>query len=112
MEFMKENSFGTIVTVQGNKPNVTDVPLKVHKQEDDFYITNHMEINNSQWKTFEDHNVLVIYQGSDRDISSSWYEHENVPTWNYQALHVYGKDGILNDQELEEDLKLLLKRLC
>jgi len=35
---------------------------------------------------------------------SSWYEHENVPTWNY------GKASILNVGELKYDLTILLQK--
>lgn len=51
-----------------------------------------------------------MYQGPHSYISSSWYEQENVPTWNYQAVHVYGTASIMSEQELEEDLKLLLQK--
>ena len=66
------------------------------KQGDDYYITGHMAYGNPQWKTFEiDENVLVIFQGPHAYISSSWYKDENVPTWNYQAVHVYGTASIM-----------------
>lgn len=71
-----------------------------------------MAYGNPQWRTFEDdnENVLIMYQGPHAYISSSWYNNENVPTWNYQAVHVYGRPSIMSDQELEEDLKLLLRK--
>lgn len=49
-----------------------------------------------------------MFQGPHAYISSSWYEEENVPTWNYQAVHVYGKASILNEEELKQDLAMLL----
>ena len=55
-------------------------------------------------------NVLVMYQGPHAYISSSWYKSENVPTWNYQAVHIYGMASILSEQELEQDLTLLLQK--
>ena len=90
--FIQENSFGTIVTTVQGKPVATHLPLQVMKEGDTYYITGHMAYANPQWKTFEDEheNVLVIFQGPHAYISSSWYTHENVPTWNYQAVHLYG----------------------
>ena len=35
-----------------------------------------------------------MFQGPHSYISSSWYENEEVPTWNYQAVHIYGKASI------------------
>lgn len=54
--------------------------------------------------------VLVMFQGPHAYISSSWYKQENVPTWNYQAVHVYGTAGILNEEELKQDLTMLLQK--
>jgi transcriptional regulator len=50
------------------------------------------------WKTFEKNSeVLVIFQGPHTYISPTWYNHVNVPTWNYQAVHVYGRVRIIDD---------------
>ena len=55
-------------------------------------------------------NVLIIYQGAHAYVSSSWYEKENVPTWNYQAVHLYGEATVLNEQETIDGLKTLLTK--
>lgn len=111
IDFIQKNSFGIIVTTMENKPIATHVPLELHKKGDDYYITGHLAINNPQWKTFDNENkVLIIYQGPHSYISASWYNHENVSTWNYQAVHVYGSAYIMTEEELEEDLKLLLEK--
>ena len=44
-------------------------------------------------------------------ISSSWYENEEVPTWNYQAVHIYGKASILDKEELIDELTTMLKNM-
>lgn len=33
-------------------------------------------------------------------VSFSWYERENVPTWNYIAVHINGKIRIIGGDEL------------
>ncbi|MEW9577361.1 FMN-binding negative transcriptional regulator [Bacillus toyonensis] len=110
-EFIQMNSFGTIVTTKQGKPIATHIPLELNKQGDDYYITGHMAYGNPQWRTLEDcEDVLVMYQGPHAYISSSWYEKENVPTWNYQAIHVYGTASILSEKELQQDLMVLLKK--
>ncbi len=48
-----------------------------------------------------------MFQGPHAYISSSWYNHENVPTWNYLAVHVYGKIRIIEGEELLNHLKKL-----
>lgn len=109
-EFINANSFGTVVTTKG-KPIATHIPLQLNKNGEEYYITGHVSYGNRQWRTFETcEEVLVIYQGSHAYISSSWYGHENVPTWNYQAVHIYGKATILEEDELKDDLAQLLKK--
>ncbi|MBD7944385.1 FMN-binding negative transcriptional regulator [Psychrobacillus sp. Sa2BUA9] len=110
-EFIQANSFGTLVTTKQGKPIATHIPLEYRKKGDEYYITGHMAYGNPQWRTFEAcETALVIYQGPDAYITSSWYGHENVPTWNYQAVHVYGKPVILEQEELEHDLVMLLEK--
>ncbi|WP_270182310.1 FMN-binding negative transcriptional regulator [Alkalihalobacillus sp. CinArs1] len=109
-DFIQRNSFGTIVTTEEGKPIATHLPLELHKQGDDYYLTGHFASANPQWKTFGDDPVLVMYQGPHAYISSSWYKDENVPTWNYQAVHVYGTASIMTEQELQENLKALLQK--
>lgn len=111
-EFIQTNSFGTLVTTKQGTPIATHLPLEFNKQGEDYYITGHVAYTNPQWKTFEEtkDNVFVIFQGPHAYISSTWYKNENVPTWNYQAVHVYGTASIMSEQELEEDLRLLLQK--
>lgn len=110
-EFVHANSFGIIVTTKKGKPIATHLPLELCKKGDDYYITGHMAYGNPQWRTLETgEEVLVIYQGPHAYISSSWYGHENVPTWNYQFVHIYGRASILGDEELKQDLIMLLEK--
>lgn len=110
-EFVQQNSFGTLVTTRKGRPIATHLPLQWAKEGEDTFITGHMAYGNPQWRTFEANDeVLVMFQGPHAYISSSWYEHENVPTWNYQSVHVYGAAQLLSEEELKQDLaNLLLK---
>ncbi|MFS0664962.1 FMN-binding negative transcriptional regulator [Bacillus mojavensis] len=109
-DFVQNNSFGTMVTTAQGKPIATHLPLQLIKEGDTYYITGHIAYGNPQWRTFEAcEDVLVMFQGPHAYISSSWYEKENVPTWNYQAVHVYGTASILNEEELKHDLTMLLQ---
>ncbi|WP_286230895.1 FMN-binding negative transcriptional regulator [Neobacillus mesonae] len=110
-DFVQKNSFGTIVTTEQGKPIATHLPLGLHKKGDDYYLTGHMAYGNPQWRTFEScEDVLVMFQGAHAYISSSWYSHENVPTWNYQAVHMYGKASILEKDQSIEDLTKMLEK--
>lgn len=110
-DFVQTNSFGTIVTTKEGKPIASHLPLGLNKKDGDTYITGHMAYGNPQWRTFETcEDVLVMFQGPHAYISSSWYEDENVPTWNYQAVHVYGKASIMEKDELIEELTIMLEK--
>lgn len=111
-EFIQKKAFGTMVTTKEGKPIATHLPLELHQQGEDYFITGHLAYANPQVETLKNpnENVLLIYQGPHAYISSSWYKTENVPTWNYQSVHIYGTPSILNEQELEADLKLLLEK--
>ena len=110
-DFVQKNSFGTIVTTEQGKPIATHLPLGLNKKGDDYYITGHMAYGNPQWRTFDTcGDVLVMFQGPNAYVSSSWYSQENVPTWNYQAIHIYGKASILEKDELIEELTRMLEK--
>ncbi|ALH99347.1 TPA: FMN-binding negative transcriptional regulator [Staphylococcus aureus] len=110
-QFIQSNSFGMIVTEDQGKPLATHLPLIFQKNGADYYISGHIAKGNPQWKTLNGNgNVLIIYQGAHAYVSSSWYEKENVPTWNYQAVHLYGEATVLNEQETIDGLKTLLTK--
>lgn len=110
-EFIQHNSFATIVSIRKGKPIAAHIPMLLKKIEDDYYLTGHLAYGNPLWKTFEEvQDILVIFNGPHAYISSSWYEHENVPTWNYQAVHVYGKASLIEGIALEQDLTSLLEK--
>lgn len=45
--------------------------------------------------------VLMIFSGPECYISPDWYRNEyQVPTWNYAAVHVYGKPLPMDDAAL------------
>ncbi|MCM3711857.1 FMN-binding negative transcriptional regulator [Sporosarcina luteola] len=109
--FIRENSFGTLVTTKKGRPIATHLPFGFRKKDDDWYITGHMAYGNPQWRTLETcEEALVMFQGPHAYVSSSWYSSENVPTWNYQSVHLYGKASILPREELVEDLKRMLEK--
>ncbi|WP_390892058.1 FMN-binding negative transcriptional regulator [Bacillus safensis] len=102
--------FAIVVTSTNEKHIATHIPVSFHQVGDSYVISGHMAIGNPQWKTFEkNEKVLVIFQGPHAYISSSWYEKEAVPTWNYQAVHVYGKAELLEKSELIKELTTMLE---
>jgi|SRR5690606_17705506 len=110
IEFIQKNAFATLVTQMNGKPWATHIPFVFQRNTAGIPIlSGHIAKANRQWKTLaEQEEVLVIFQGPHAYISSSWYDHENVPTWNYIAVHVYGKARIIEGEELMAHLKSLV----
>lgn len=110
-KFMEEHNFVTIVTVDDHIPIATHVPVMIEYNEDTMYLSGHFAKGNPQWKTIQDNsNILVIFSGPHSYISSSWYEEEDVPTWDYQSVHAYGTGALLNEAELTYALKSMLNK--
>lgn len=63
----------------------------------------HVARANPVWKEVKDGDeVLVIFRGENCYVSPNWYPskhetHRQVPTWNYQVVHVHGKIRIRDD---------------
>lgn len=107
--FLQKNSFGILINRTKGKLWATHIPLELDKNENGKSILfGHISKENPQWESFEsDTNVLAIFSGPHSYISSSWYEKENVPTWNYIAVHVYGKIKIIEGAAVVASLKKL-----
>ena len=112
LEFLKQNEFATLVTYDGEKPTASHLLMEVVEDGERLFVNGHMSKANPLWKTFEKNpEVLVIFQGPHTYISPTWYNHVNVPTWNYQAVHVYGSPRIVTDHaEAYNLLSKLIKR--
>jgi transcriptional regulator len=54
--------------------------------------------------------VLCDFLGAHTYISSSWYDHINVSTWNYEAVQIYGKIELMNQEELYHHLDKLTSK--
>lgn len=110
--FLKSNSFGILVNQTEGKLWGTHIPLELEtNSEGKEVLFGHVSKENPQWQAFENNNeVLAIFSGPHSYISSSWYDHENVPTWNYIAVHVYGKIKIIEGEEMLFALKKLVDK--
>jgi len=101
LEFLRQNEFATVVAYDGEKPTASHLLMEVMEDGEQLFVNGHMSKANPLWKTFEKNpEVLVIFQGPHTYISPTWYNHVNVPTWNYQAVHVYGSPRIVTDYDV------------
>lgn len=110
LAFLKQNNFPALVSFDGERPIATHVPVEVVEDENGMTIYSHISRANPQWKTFEKQEILLIFQGAHTYISPRWYNHINVPTWNYMMVHVYGKVRQIQEGELFALLSRLVQK--
>jgi transcriptional regulator len=107
--FIHLNGFGILVNQTNEKLWATHIPLLLEEKEGRHILVGHVSKENPQGESFKTNDeVLVIFNGAHSYISSSWYDHENVPTWNYLAVHVYGKVQLHSFEESIDGLKKLV----
>ena len=111
-DFIKQNSFAILINNSGNQIYATHIPLVLGQDDKgNDTLTGHISRANPQLKNFKENSeVLVIFNGPHTYISSSWYDHENVPTWNYIAVHITGKLKIIEGEKLMSSLKSLVNK--
>jgi len=111
-EFIMDNAFAILVSEVDKRPWATHIPLELQLDESGKEIlVGHISKANPQWKYFEKQKeVLCIFNGPHSYISSSWYKEEEVPTWNYIAVHIYGKLVILDEAAVLKSLHKLVDK--
>ncbi|MBI1770536.1 MAG: FMN-binding negative transcriptional regulator [Bacteroidetes bacterium] len=108
-EFIRQNSFGILVSQSEGKLWATHIPMLL--ADGDKKLSGHLAKGNKQWREFKNRaEVMAIFSGPHAYVSSSWYDHENVPTWNYISCHVYGNIRIIEGDELHQSLKTLVDK--
>jgi transcriptional regulator len=109
LEFIRQNEFATLVLYDGGKPLASHLMLEVNAEGEQVTLYGHMSRANPLWKLFDLNNeALVIFQGPHTYISATWYDHVNVPTWNYISVHAYGHPQLVSDHD---EMYALLSRL-
>jgi transcriptional regulator len=109
LAFLKQNSFATLVTFDGEKPIATHTPVEIVESENGWTIYGHLSRANPQKKTFGEHEALLIFQGAHTYISARWYTEVDVPTWDYMIVHVYGNVREIRGDELYSLLSRLVE---
>jgi transcriptional regulator len=100
LTFMQQYSFATIVSIQNNLPVATHLPFVIKEDEQQITLLSHFAKANGQIAGIAGQEVLVIFAEPHAYISPSNYEkQQNVPTWNYVAVHAYGEIKIITDDD-------------
>lgn len=107
-DIIRENAFALLISSE-EKIRATHSMMILN--EDDpakTYIETHISKANPQAGILKNGSeVLCDFLGAHTYISSSWYDHTNVSTWNYEAVQIYGKVELMNQDELYRHLDKL-----
>lgn len=106
LPFLRQNNFGILVSHASGNLVATHIPFDITGDGPDTLVLRaHLARANKQWKQLSaEREVLVIFQGANAYISPRWYDHINVPTMNYIAVHAYGTPGIIEDSQQVYDM--------
>ena len=78
-------------------------------------LTAHVARANPLSKRADGQPVLVVFRGAESFISPNWYPskhefHRQVPTWNYEVVHVHGVLAVRDDERFVRGLVARLTR--
>lgn len=100
VEFMKQFSFANIISSRNNIPIATPLPFLIKLRDEQIILTSHFAKANDQWKDLENNQLLIIFSEPHAYISPVNYDKIlNVPTWNYIAIHAYGKGKLITESD-------------
>ena len=105
-EAIERVGFGTLVTLGADGMTASHVPMLIDAKPAPFgTLRGHLARANPQWRTaLADQEALAIFTGPWAYITPSWYPTKRktgkvVPTWNYVAIHAYGRLKFIDDPE-------------
>jgi len=99
-DFIEQHSFGVLVSQVDGLPFATHLPFLLERMAGTHgTLICHVARANPQWQEAGGQTVLAIFSGAHAYISPTWYEAEQVvPTWNYTAVHAYGRVQVIEDE--------------
>ncbi|WP_309384820.1 FMN-binding negative transcriptional regulator [Paludisphaera borealis] len=107
-EFMRRYSFAVLTTHGADGLTANHLPLLLDAEAGPRgRLFGHMARANPQWRQAGGE-ALAVFSGPHAYVSPTWYEEEGtVPTWNYVAVHAYGRFQIVED---DDELLEILRR--
>jgi transcriptional regulator len=97
--FIEQHSFGLFMSQHEGQPFVTHLPFLLDRTAGpNGTLLGHVARQNPQWRELAGQPVLAVFSGPHAYISPTWYQADKrVPTWNYVAVHAYGKAELIEE---------------
>jgi transcriptional regulator len=90
-------------------PHITHLPFAV-ESENPLTLSSHLSMANPHGKTLQNQtHVTVVFNGPHGYVSPTLYDsQQNVPTWNYIAVHAHGEIQLCSEEEKDLMLKNMI----
>lgn len=94
---------GILVTGHDGLLDANHLPFELELSGEQPLLRAHVARNNPVWQEADGEEVLVIFRGEHAYVSPNWYPskheaHRQVPTWNYQVVHVRGRLKVMDEE--------------
>jgi transcriptional regulator len=109
IQFIRAHSFGLLISGGEEEPMITHLPFVIESEEP-LVITSHLAKSNPHAAQLTDgKKVVLVFNGPHAYVSPSHYNSkQNVPTWNYIAVHAHGVVEICDEASKSEMLKEMI----
>ena len=108
-EFIETYPFAFVTGCDSeNRPIATQLPLIIEEIEGRKVLRGHLMKNTDHHKAFlHNKDVLAVFTGKHTYVSGSWYSNpHSASTWNYMSVHIKGNIRFLEEDALEEILRM------
>lgn len=108
-KFIQQHPFATFV-MQNEALQATHIPVLLEGKPKDFSLYSHIAKHNEMFSGLKNGaKALLIFQGEQAYVSSSWYAEKEISTWDYSAVHVSVEIQLQTKKELENSLEKLVQ---
>lgn len=114
---IRQHPLGALVTLGPEGLDANHIPFELDADRGEYgHLTAHVARANPVWQQCKDGaDVLVIFRGNENYISPNWYPskhetHRQVPTWNYEVVHVHGRLCVMDEDRFVRGVVARLTR--
>ena len=114
---IRAHPLGALVTLGPEGLDANHIPFELDaSQGEQGLLTAHVARANPVWEQCQGSvDVLVIFRGNQSYISPNWYPskhetHRQVPTWNYEVVHVRGRLTVMDEEKFVRGVVARLTR--
>ena len=94
--FIERYDFATLISSSSAGLVASHIPIMLRRSAGKAVLIGHVARANDHWRQFDGNaEALAIFHGPHAYVSPTWYATSPaVPTWNYAAVHIYGRPRV------------------